>query len=436
MEKKWNLQDIKPTTQRRKRVASERVRPATETAPRVSYEEAPASGRKKRGRFGFSFAVIGALLVLSGGVFFSFLMGGAEVTVYPRHREPTVNAVFTAYSEPRAGELSYEIMTLEAEGERAVTATGEKQVETQATGDIVIYKTTAGSERLIKNTRFESSDGLIFRITESVVVPGATKDNAGNTVPGQAKAKVFADEAGEKYNIAANTRFTVPGFKEGGFDELYQSIYATNENPFTGGYEGLQFTVEEEELAAAKASLEAELREALTARMGNEKPADFVVFDSAVKISYETLTPTQSNNGDALVKEKGTLQVPIFKDTELASYLAKATIPGYENEPVRIEDISKIIFTYNEATTTDELLSSKESISFKLTGEPRLVWTFDQGRLKNDLRGASKTALTAILGAYPAIERAEAVVRPFWKRSFPDKIEDITITEVVADKGG
>lgn len=435
MEKKWNLQDIKPSGAKRRRPDAMKARPtvsAATEAPRVE----PTFGRQSKKRGGFVLAVLVFLIIAGGGFLFSFLLGGAEVTVYPRHREPTVNSVFTAYKEAPAGELAYEIMTLEAEGERQVKATGEEQVATQATGDIVIYKTTTGSERLIKNTRFESSGGLIFRVTESVVVPGATKDAGGNTVPGKVTAKVFADVTGDKYNLPENTKFTVPGFKEGGFDELYSAISATNEVAFSGGYEGLRFTVDEAELGSAKTSLETELRQALESRVANEKPANFVVFDSAIVFSFESLPPTESSDGQAVIKEKAKLQIPIFRDSELASYLAKATIPGYEGESVRIDDISKLSFAYSEATTTEASLDSRDKIAFQLTGAPRIVWTFDQERLKNDLLGASKTALTAILGAYPAIERAEAVVRPFWKRSFPDKIEDINIKESLEEQAG
>lgn len=435
MDKKWNLQDIKPTTPRRRRPVAIKTGLSFESASETPRQEA-MSKKSGRGRSGLTLGVLGFLIVVGGSVLFSFFLGGAEVTVYPRHREPTVNSTFTAYIEPQVGELAYEIMTLEAEGERQVKATGEEQVETQATGDLAIYKTTAGNERLIKNTRFESTDGLIFRITESVVVPGATKDADDSTVPGKILAKVFADAVGDTYNLPANTKFTVPGFKEGGYDELYSSISATNESALTGGYAGLRFTVDETELGGAKTSLETELREALLSRVAGEKPANFVVFDSAVVFSFESLTPTESGDGQAIIKEKATLQIPIFRDSELAAYLAKATIPGYENEPVRIEDIGQLSFVYNEASTSEESLSKKDSISFKLTGQPRIVWTFDQERLKNDLLGASKTALTAILGAYPAIERAEAVVRPFWKRSFPDELEDIGISESLEEQAG
>ena len=76
------------------------------------------------------------------------------LTVFPEYREPVVNADFIAYPDRRENSLSYEILTIDDIGERQVQATGEEYVESQAKGVIEIIKTTPGSERLIKNTRF------------------------------------------------------------------------------------------------------------------------------------------------------------------------------------------------------------------------------------------------------------------------------------------
>lgn len=450
MEKKWNLQDIKPASPRRKRPANEEVLnirdKKTDMSPEMEQKsqmevggddntndniniEVENGNGKKRTQLLVAFSVF--FLVVAGGFLVSFLTGGAEVTVEPRHREPNVNATFEAFRTPQVGELSYEIMRLEAEGERQVSATGQEEVKELATGEITIYKKTPEAERLIKNTRFESPGGLVFRITESVVVPGAVENASGDLVPGSIKAEVFADDIGEQYNLAASTNFTVPGFKEGGYDELYASIYAENDEAFTGGFEGLKFIIDDKELETTKQSLQMELRDSLLSRVPEEKPSGFVVFDSATTFTYESLPAVEYGDNLATIKERALLQIPIFKDADFASYIAEATVPGYENEPVRIDNLTDINFTYTSATTTNSDIGNVNSVSFKLTGKPQLVWTFDEGKLTTDLLGAPKTALTSILGAYPAIEKAEAVVRPFWKRSFPTDMDEIQIIEKI-----
>ena len=437
MEKKWNLQDIKPAAPRKRRTRRVESIPPESSAPPVVEQEDDGTVRiavengtgRKRTHLVLAFVVF--FLVVGGAFLVSFLSSGSEITVSPKHREPTVNAEFEAFRTPQVGELSYEILSLEAEGERQVSATGQEEVTEQATGEITIYKTTAGAERLIKNTRFESPDGLIFRITESAVVPGAVKNSEGELVPGSIKASVFADAVGENYNLEASTRFTVPGFKEGGYEELYQAIHAENEEPFAGGYDGVKFIIDETELETAKQALQMELRDSLLGRTSEERPAGFVVFDDAITVTYQSLPAVEYGDNLATIKEKALLQIPIFKEEDFAAYIAKASVPGYEDEPVRIDNLAEITFSYTSATTTNTDIGNLNSVRFKLLGKPQLVWTFDEGKLKTDLLGAPKTALNTVLGAYPAIEKAEAVVRPFWKRSYPSDMSEITIIEVI-----
>lgn len=435
MDKKWNLQDIRPAKPRKKRpplADAELQQAPVERA--VSHDDDGTihigiqnGNTKKRSNLfialGVFFAVVGV------GFLISFMTGGAEVAVFPRNTEPNVNASFTAFRTPQVGELSYEIMDLEAEGERQVTATGQEQVSEQATGEIVIYNNTGSAERLIKNTRFETPDGLIFKITESVVVPGAI-ESEGELVPGSIRAAVFADGTGEQYNVGT-TRMTIPGFEEGGFTELYENIYGENPEPMTGGFEGPKFIIDETELETAKQQLQTELRNALLDRVPSERPAGFVVYDSAVTVTFETLPAVEYGDNLVTIKENALLQIPIFKEEEFAEYIAAATVPGYENEPVRIEDTQSLTFSYTNSTTSITDISNLDSLEFQLVGRPLIVWTYDEGKLKTDLVGAQKTALPTVLGGYPAIERAEAVVRPFWKRSFPEKLEEIEIVETV-----
>lgn len=434
MDKKWNLQDIKPA----KRAPRATRQPApVEESPRVEEYEPPRERERERvqttrsrpKRSHLTAAIIVFLLIVGVGIGIGVLTSGAKVTVYPRWREPVLNAALEAKKQAAAGELAYEVMTFEAEGDRTVRATGEETVTEQAKGKLTISKSTSGSERLIKNTRFATPDGLVFRITESAVVPGATTDSAGKTVPGTVTADVFADEAGPKYNVAAGTKFSVPGFKENNLTELYNAISAENPSAMTGGYDGPRYIIADEELKAALDSLRSEMKEALQKRVAAEKPAGFTVFSTSYTYSYTSLPSEAVGEGNVKIKEKVSLKVPAFKDSDLASYIAKGVVPGYEGEPIRVENISGLTFEYIDSKQTEADLAAQESINFRLSGKPKLIWSFDQEMLKKDLAGAPQTALNTVLGGYPAIEKAVASVRPFWRRSFPTETKDITIVE-------
>jgi len=278
----------------------------------------------------------------------------------------------------------------------------------------------------VTNTRFESN-GLIFRIKDAAVLPGYTKDAEGNILPGVITADVFADEVGDQYNLGPS-RFTIPGFAgEPEFDNLYAESIET----FRGGFDGQRFIIDEKELQTAKQALQMELRNSLLERIGVEKPAGLVIFDGAVTFTYESLPSIEYGEDLATIKEKVTMRIPLFKGPEFASFIAEATVPGYEGGDVRITDYSIFDFKYSIATTSATDISTATSLSFKLTGRPQIVWEYDGEKLKADLLNSNKTALPSVLGSYPAIEKAEAVIRPFWKTKFPIAIDEITITEII-----
>ena len=337
-------------------------------------------------------------------------------------------ALFEAKKTPQADELAYEIMTLEATGERQVKAGGEEQVTAQAVGSIFIYNAEQKEPlRLVTNTRFQSAGGLIYKIKDSAVVPGYTIDKTGKKVPGVINAQVYADQVGEQYNSAPG-KFTVPGFKD---SPEFTTIYGESTSPFTGGFNGKKFKIDDTDLQTAQQALRTELRNSLLGRIYAEKPAGFVLFKDAVTFTYESLPSVAYGENLATIKERVLLRIPLFKEDNFAAFIAKATVPAYDGNPVRIKDYSSFTFSYKGATTSSSDISNYTTIAFNLSGKPQIIWKYDIEKLKADLLNTNKSALTSILGNYPAIEKANAVIRPFWKTTFPTKTEGIKLIEVI-----
>lgn len=432
MSQKWNLQDIRPAQKRRERPTANELVPTREPKM-VERDDSDVvdvriiDGRKhKRRTILFGFIIF---FVIAGGVLLiSQLLSGVEITVNPRYREPNVNATITAKKTPQAGDLAYEIMSLEATGERQVSATGEETVVEQAKGTILVYNRHSTEPlRLITNTRFETPDNKIFRLKESIVVPGYTRGDNGTIAPGVIQATVFADQPGEEYNIPPTT-FTIPGFQ--GSPE-FTNVTGESVESMQGGFNGPRFIIDEGELQTAQQSLQMELRNSLLARVDAEKPAGFTSFPGAITFTYETLPAVEYGENLATIKEKAIMRIPLFAEGAFAAYIAAATIPGYEAAAVRIEDPTTLTFNYTNATTSSSNIAAMEGLEFNLVGRPLIIWKYDADALKNDLVGKSKTALTSVLGGYPAIERADAKSQPVWATSFPEDPEDIEIVEVL-----
>ncbi len=449
MNQKWNLQDIRPAEPRKRRVVSPTTpvtRPERSAAPERDIEpdlhlehlsseereQIPSitieDGRKKGSK---RMLIAGVLffVVVGGALGLSALLGKTEITIYPTHREPNINSEFTAYPDKRNDSLSYEIMKLESTSESQVKASGQIEVKQAATGMIEIIKTTPGTERIIANTRFRSPDGKIFRIKEAVVVPGAV-DN----VPGTIQAEVVADGTGDSYNLPANTRFDVPGFQESGLDDLYKSIYAENRSAFTGGLEGPQFQIDENELGTARQALQIKLRDELLKRIDEEKPAGFITFPGAVAITYNQLPAVEYGNDLVTIREQAILQIPIFKADEFGTFLAKEAVATYNGGSVRVDDPSALTFEYSSATTSSTVIANEPSLTFVLKGKPLLIWQYDAEKLKKDLAGLPKTSINNAVSAYTGIDGAKVNITPFWKRSFPDKPEEIIVIEELKEE--
>ncbi|NQV93386.1 hypothetical protein HQ403_02705 [Candidatus Kaiserbacteria bacterium] len=382
----------------------------------------PPRSRRASSRLGLWIISIVSLLVLVFG--FSFLFSGAKLVVTPKQRTVLVDAEFKAFKNPKVNELGYEIITIEREGTQDVTASGEEFVKEKSSGTIVVYNNySTANQRLIKNTRFETPEGLIYRINESITVPGKQKEN-GVTVPGSIEVTVYADEVGEAYNIGL-TDFTIPGF-EG--DPRYDDFYARSKTNMFGGFEGQKKVVSEADETKARDEIKEKLKTQLLKDVFSQKPEGFEIYEDGVFITFASL-PDGENGDRVAVKEKAVLYGVLFERTKFAQFVAQNTIAGFEGGEVEILDPNTLTFSVLGKDQTEPWIN--EEFLFKLGGNAHIVWDFESDQLKNDLSGKSKDALQTVLTGYPSIDEAQIVLRPFWRQTFPDNIKDIKITTII-----
>jgi hypothetical protein len=374
--------------------------------------------RRRRFRFPKGFSVIIGIVVI---VLIAFLARElfaeqATITVTQKKKTVSIDGIFIAKKDAGQGELSFETVSASKDGSKTVPATGEKQVEIRASGTIVIYNNySTASQRLIKNTRFETSDGRIYRIDQSITVPG--KDKTSGT-PGSIEALVYADAAGTDYNIGLSD-FTIPGFKG---DPRYSKFYGRSKTTMTGGFIGKIETASPQDLSKAKNDLEASLRDDLTKNIEAQVPEGYLLFDSAVYIDFETVSPADSNG----LKETATAYGVFFSDKKFSRSIASASLGDYDQSDVLGDNLKNIVFTPIPAGAKPWQTGA---LSFSLKGTTTLTWLFDQEKLKADLVGQQKDKgrIATILQAYPSIDHAEVIVKPFWRQTLPDDPKKISI---------
>jgi hypothetical protein len=203
----------------------------------------------------------------------SWLFAGATVTVALKKVDAQLVGEQTFSLTPQNGEIGYSTVVLSDTASAEVTATGEKEVTSNASGTIVIYNNfDSNSQRLVAGTRFKTPEGLIYKLDAAITVPG----KKGST-PGSIQAKVTAEKPGSSYNIGL-TDFTIPGF-EG--DPRHDAFYARSKTPMAGGASGTVPIVDDEAKATAIENLKTALISTLKERANKELPL------TSTSISYD-----------------------------------------------------------------------------------------------------------------------------------------------------
>ncbi len=397
-----------------------RVREVVEVAPEIAsnaYEQLETRAPKRGMRRLVLIVVVLAILGLLGLLASYFFREVAQVTVTEYTRDVSLQTTFLAKKEPKDGELAFTLVPITKEAQKIVPATGEKQVESRASGTIVIYNDYSNStQRLIRNTRFETADGKIYKVDQSVTVPGKDKKTGA---PGNIEVVVYADTAGEAHNIGL-TDFTLPGIEKS--DPRFGKIYARSKTPMTGGYVGKIKTASEADLALAENELKEILKTEVAQAALLSIPPQSILFLGALYTSFETMSPEGSND----IRIKAVSYALTFDAKEMSKAIAKATIADYENQDILAEQTSSLMF---KPIPEDARPWQSGAVSFSLTGTTTLVYQFDVDQLRKDLAGQpkQKMRISEILKAYPGIADAEVVVRPFWQSTLPVNPQDIEV---------
>ncbi len=386
-------------------------------------QESPRYGKTPY-RFGLWIIILISVFVLIFGL--SFIFSGAKLVITPKQRTVLIDAEFNAYKTPNVNELGYEIMTIEKDGFKSVTAKGTEFVKEKSSGQITIYNNyNSSSQRLVRNTRFETPKGLIYRINKSIVVPGQ-KTEGGKTVPGSIEVTVYADEDGDTYNIGL-TDFTIPGFSE---DPRFDDFYARSKTAMIGGFIGEKKIVNESDENNARKSIQEELETQLIEDVFSQKPKGFEIYRDGIFITFTSL-PNEEEDGNVIVKERAVLYGTLFEQKKFAQFIASNTVAGFDGEDVEILDPTSILFSILDKDNIQPW--NDNEFLFTLSGNAHIIWSFESEQLKNDLAGKSKEALHTVLTGYPSISDAQIVLWPFWRQTLPDNIEDIKVTTIIED---
>jgi hypothetical protein len=320
-------------------------------------------------------------------------------------------------------------------------ASGVINEGSSARGQITIYNTSNTDQPLIQQTRFQTSDGLVFRLQKDAIVPRGTPENPGTVV-----AEVVADTLdangvaiGTRGNIEP-TRFFLPGLKE----DSRENVYAENTAAFTGGESQVKTLVLEEDLKAAQIKLEEQLKEkALSSlrkealSLGTAQSLSLKLLEDSDVLSYGTATirlPYELIGQELETFEiTGTLDISgVAYDEEALNAILKTEIvnggtPGKQLVKINEDSVSihviEINKTSNEYKFTAEIQGIEEyEIDPSLEGGSVLAQ-----KIKQHIAGKSIVEAQQYIQNLPEVNQVEIKRWPRWSPTIPSLEDNIRI---------
>ena len=303
----------------------------------------------------------------------------------------------------------------------AFVATGKKQVEKKAGGEIIIYNAYSSQpQTLVKDTRFEAPDGKIFLLSGKIIVPGAIIEEA-KIIPSSIKANVVAEKAGEEYNIGSVERFIIPGFKG---TPKYSGFYAKSGASMKGGFVGEMAYPTDNDIKNAREKIKIALRENLNIFILSQLSGDFKAIEGSQEFNFlkENIGQDVDKDGNFFASLEGELKIFVFKENDalkLISGLAKQSLG---------QDFEAKEYKIDYGVGRPDFPNGKMSFTVNYKGT---FWQpIDAKAFKNSILKKKESELKIAVFSLQNIEKATISFWPFWVKSVPNDVGKIkTIIE-------
>jgi hypothetical protein len=342
-----------------------------------------------------------------------------QIVVMPHIQPVTLDAAtpLVAYPASNApeGSLTYTIESLSFEDTEPVQAGASAFVEEKAGGTLIVSNNySAEPVRLIKNTRFETENGLVFRTPIEVVIPGKKA-----SVPGEMSVAVVADASGDTYNVGP-TSFTLPGLKS--TPAMYRGVTARSTIAMSGGFKGERPSIAEADASLARAKIRDRLTQRVAEAIAAKNNTETAAFSDLAYVAFEPIPPTVDETG-ARLGERVRIELPLIAARPLAEALA-ANVSTETSGGVMLESEGNI----RAERVAPAIIDPNSPLQFTLSGSGRLVWSVDTNAFAAALAGREVDAFRSIAESFPGISEARLRVPLLLRTTFPSDPTKIQIT--------
>jgi hypothetical protein len=358
------------------------------------------------------FFILLTIVLVSIVSYYSFVK--VTITLIPNQERISNNMIFDVYDGSAEGKDSSNsiegiVKLKKINHEIIFDASGADVIGKEAIGKVTIVNNYTKNQPLVATTRLLSSDGKLFRLSDTVNVP------AGGSV----SAKIYADEPSEEMEIGPTT-FSIPGLWAG----LQEQIFAKSDEKVVYQQKVKKYIVQEDLDDSIR-----ELKQKLLAEAKNQINKDYEEYG---QIIYKI----DENSIESEVDKKAGEEV----DTFLASMEADVIVVAFDDQ--KSAELAKQKFISSLLKNKELLSFDNENIIYSLNnydhaqGIATINATFEgKVSLKEDsdiveidkILGLNSSQLDAYLSGLPEIAGFEVKYFPSFIKRVPKLVDRIEI---------
>jgi hypothetical protein len=366
--------------------------------------------------------ILGGVSVILLGTIIYMSTGSAKIDIVPKKQPLDIQLKVSASDrfsvvDSRLNKIPGQLFNVEKSANQTFQTTGEKEVAQKARGTITVYNEYGTAPQvLIATTRFQTSDGLIFRTLKGIVVPGTTVVG-GKIVPGDINVEVIADKAGQSYNIPAS-KFGIPAFSEKGDPVRYEKVYGKSDTAMKGGAIGKAKVVTDSDFNTAKQTLTDRVIKDIEDSLKTQTAGLKVINASAIKLKDpESTAKVDEASNEFAMTVNGAIKTVGFKEDDLKS-LIKQYIDKTQDLTVIPE---KLTISYDNIIFDEISNTLTFNVNIKGNGYAKV----DADKIKIDLAGKNEQEIKDYFRGAMAVgvDTAKVVLSPFWVKRIPQDKE-------------
>jgi hypothetical protein len=414
--RKRPISDFKTDTTDEKPDSVPEVR--TDIQPRRVTFTPPATTPTKKSKKWLIILASVILLVGIVGYIASVYFSHATFTIQPKMLPISVNSTYVLENASGTSTFAYTLSTIAGSASANVFATDGQKTSTSAKGSVTLFNAySAQPQQLKAGTRLSDDTGRIYRLSNSVIIPGYTSVG-GKITPKSITTAVVADAPGASFNISKTDSISdlkIVAYKG---TPRYETMYARLATDISGGFVGTKKTVAPSLLASTTADIQSKITSSLFAQAKSAVPDGYILLDDSYTTSFGQPVITGDDPKSATVSIKGTLNAILLKKDQLITHVATQqkvnefgtfsfTAPG-------LEDLDLTITNPKEFSP-----EKKNKLIIKIKGDVTLVGTIPVDELKTKLAGVSLSETENVLRVYKPVlilEKSSGQIIPPWAK--------------------